>query len=700
MPPRRLPAHEPAERTRPPDDKRAEPPPRRTVRDLARAPETDRAAAVGWLQAQAGNAAVGRLLARQPTNTPVQPALSFQDLWGRFIPQGEKGRRALLPDLVAALRDEDAVTHGPRLVEYLLDYGEQDLARDALEKVEGEYRMRQMRFHLHENKALEGGTARPDELPNRYNPVDSFLTRGRAAARSGDDALALELLTRAYLYLQMQLERAGPRGAAEPQAGASRVPRYLRLTSIYDQMRAILGLYPALERELAGAGNTVGATRARTAGARLRKTISDDFLLTGAEAMIADVSRVDTAQGPALRIHSAKGSRGDTDVTQLAGLPSPAEVGQNAYQAKPMEDVHAALEGQVDLLEDLLREPGVRKAFPRGDIDMSKVADRLKVWKAIYEARKGTGDGLRGLMSTIGRYLKAFTVHTEYNIRDFGATSYVQAEQAGEMATDLAGRAERDCGVYALTVASELQKTAKSQGLKLDFQLVTTLDHAMLVIREASGTFYIVSNDTVSAPLTGDVATELGKTAGAIRGRGVSVMPAMTFDLGASIGGAGRPEFSDAAAWMQYKQAQFGLGQPGQDKEPLYKQYYDDQAQIEKLTWYLEAELGARPPKGTNEATWLTMRADRLRPAYSRLAFLWQQWGTQHSWSAQSAQHGMTLGSGPLTLARIGKLILRRRSLRLQLDPLDDKVIAVCDALPPMRKELDAYRAAGAPADF
>jgi hypothetical protein len=38
--------------------------------------------------------------------------------------------------------------------------------------------------------------------------------------------------------------------------------------------------------------------------------------------------------------------------------------------------------------------------------------------------------------------------------------------------------------------------------------------------------------------------------------------------------------------------------------------------------------------------------------------------------------------------------------LRLQLDPLDDKVIAVCDALPPMRKELDAYRAAGTPASF
>jgi hypothetical protein len=663
-------------------------------------PARDVASAVGWLQAHAGNAAVGRILARQPAQT-AEP--TFKDLWGRFIPlRGTNAPelRALLPKLVAALGGEDAVTHGTRLVEALLDMGEQGLARDALERMEAEYRKRQLRFHLQESGALQGGGAGPDDLPGPgigANPVDGFVTRGRAAARGGDHDLARDLLTRAYLFLQMQLERAGPRGAADEHAQSTRILRYPALTAVYDQMRAILGVYPALERELAASGDAAAAARAREAGARLRETIREDFLLTGAEAMIADVSRVDTARGPALRIH---GATGETDVTQLPGLPSPAEVGSNAYQAKPMEQVHAALEGQVDLVEDLLREPGVRKAFPRGDIDMTKLSHRLKVWTAIYDARKGSGGGLRSLMETIGRYLKAFTVHTEYNIRDWGQKSYVEAEQAGEMATDLAGRAERDCGVYALTVASELHKTAKAAGLRIDFQLVTTLDHAMLVIREASGTFYIVSNDTVSPPLTGDVAHELGKIAGGVRGRRASAMPAMTFDLGSSIGGGGRQQFGDAAAWSAYKQSQFGLGGPGDDKEALYKQYYADQAELERLTLQLEAALLARRPPGISEAAWLARRGDALRPQYARLAFLWQQWGTQHAWSAQSAQHGMTLGSGPLTLARYGKLILRRQALGQAPDPIDGNVLGVCAAIPPMRQELDSYKAAGTPADF
>jgi hypothetical protein len=388
------------------------------------------------------------------------------------------------------------------------------------------------------------------------------------------------------------------------------------------------------------------------------------------------------------------------DVTQLPGLPAPGEIGKSPYQSKPIEQVHESLEGQVDLVEDLLREPGVRKAFPRGDIDMSKLEHRLKVWKAIYEARQAGGAGLSGLMETIGRYLKAFTVHTEYNVRDFGAKSYVQAEQAGEMATDLAGRAERDCGVYALTVAYELYRTAKAAGLKIDFQLVTTLDHAMLVIREASGTFYIVSNATVSPPLTGDVATELGKIAGGIRGRRVSLMPGMSFELGSSIGGDGKKEFSDAAAWATYKKAQFGLGQPGDDKDALYKQYYADQAELENLTLHLEAALLADRPRDMNERDWLTRRATSLRPSYARLAFLWQQWGTMHAWKPGSAAAGMTLGAGPMTLARYGKLILRRELLQDAPDQIDTNVVKVCDAIPPMHTELDAYRSAGRPAAF
>jgi hypothetical protein len=651
-----------------------------------------------WLQA--GNAAVSRLLARQPA--PAVQDVSFKDLWERFIPLATASSpqaKTFLPQLVAALEDDAVVTHGDRLLTYLLDHGESALARRALEKIEAEYRKRQLRFHLKQNKALEKGAPGPDALPASgfaATHVDGWITRGRDAARAGDHALAQALLSRAYLYLQMQAERAGPTApATEHEADATRAFRYASVSNIYEQMRVVLRVYPQLERELA-ANDPKKAAQAREAGATLRQTLRSD-LVTGAEGMIADVSRVTTARGEAIRI---RGERGETDVTALPGLPIPGEIGANSYQAKPMEEIHAALEGQVDLLDDLLAEPGVRKAFPKGEIDMTKRADRLKVWKAIYDARKGGGGTLRALMDTIGRYLKAFTVHTDYNIRDFGAQNYVQAEETGGLPVDLAGRAERDCGVYALTVASELSQTAKAEGLALDFQLVTTLDHAMLVIKEASGTFYIVSNQTITPPLTGDVALELGKIAGGIRGRRVSVMPAMTFDLGSSMGGGGRAQYSDASAWTTYKQAQFGLGKPGEDKEPLYKQYYDDQAELENLTGFLEIALLARRPKGTDEGSWLAAQATKLRPAYARAAFLWQQWGTRHAWRPDSAAHGLTLGTGPLTLARYGKMILRRQALKQALDPLDVNTLAVCDAIPPMHQELDAYRAKGTPPDF
>ena len=49
-------------------------------------------------------------------------------------------------------------------------------------------------------------------------------------------------------------------------------------------------------------------------------------------------------------------------------------------------------------------------------------------------------------MALIGRYLPA-TVHTSYNVRDWGkSTGHGDADRPR-------GPRERDCGVYALTVA-------------------------------------------------------------------------------------------------------------------------------------------------------------------------------------------------------------------------------------------------------
>ena len=102
-------------------------------------------------------------------------------------------------------------------------------------------------------------------------------------------------------------------------------------------------------------------------------------------------------------------------------------------------------------------------------------------------------------MALIGRYLQAFTVHTGYNVRDWG-TSYLDTE----MPTDLAGRAERDCGVYALTVAWDVYQTVKRGDPKLDvtFYLVTMLEHVTLVITDKSTGSFTSSTTTRSARRT------------------------------------------------------------------------------------------------------------------------------------------------------------------------------------------------------
>jgi hypothetical protein len=617
---------------------------------------------------------------------------SWKD-WSYFRYTAPARARELAPALLARLIDlDEAIEHGPEFAAWLSQTGLADLASRALERVESAWRRRHAADPNFPSDAAGG----------RY-----LVGAAEAAVRDDRHEEAISLFGHVFLLLQMQLDRAGPRRAADrtdPKQSriinVTRLVTYAGVKGIYDEMRRILAFYFALARKLERAGDAAGAGRARAAGRRLRDTIRSEFLLEGAEAMIAEVSQVDTASGPALRIHGA--NQADIEVTQLPGLPTPAEIGPNPYQAKPMKSIHAALERQAELIDKLLRVPAIRKGFPTGYIDMTKLSDRLLVWRTMYRVYRSGHDPLQSLMGLFGRYLRAFTVHTEYNIRDWGV-SYLEADERGDMPVDLAGRAERDCGVYALAAAYELYRTARSASprLELDFQLVTTLDHAMLVITEVPGRFYIVSNDKVAGPRTGDLASELGKFAAEERGRRAGVMPAMTFELGATVEKKTKRMFGKDHAWKTYTRAQFGLGRPGEDKEPYYQQYYTDQQAIDDLSLDLIAALAnrRRRTRGDERAA-IAARLEPLRPEYTRLAFLWETWGTGKHWRRESAKHGLVLATGPQPLPRVAKMLLRLRRLGGTLDPRDEKVLEVCNSIPLIKQKVDAYRKAGMPATF
>ena len=149
-------------------------------------------------------------------------------------------------------------------------------------------------------------------------------------------------------------------------------------------------LYPKLTRRLRAAGRAAETfVRAASEGQSLRQDLRDEFTVSHSDspdelsgsAMIAEFTKVTTPQGPASRIHGANFA--ETDVTQLPGLPSPAEI--HGRPCPPtLEDLDVVLAGQVDLAEETVNRQVYNAALPDGDIDLRQRDQRLKVWKAVF----------------------------------------------------------------------------------------------------------------------------------------------------------------------------------------------------------------------------------------------------------------------------------------------------------------------------
>jgi len=143
------------------------------------------------------------------------------------------------------------------------------------------------------------------------------------------------------------------------------------------------------------------------------------------------------------------------------------------------------------------RVPEIQQAFPKGPIDLNDTTTRQTVWRLMYGVYKRAGaHPLESLMTLVGKYLKAYTHHTTYNIRDFGK-NYLDTN----FPVNLAGQIERDCGVYALTVAWDVFATVKhaDPGVEVTFSLRVMLDHIILVMEDKStAQSYVVSNDRIT----------------------------------------------------------------------------------------------------------------------------------------------------------------------------------------------------------
>ncbi len=723
---------------------------------------------------EADTAALGRA---RPTAHPLAIAAAppdfaapgFKTLWTAYEQARGAADTAKALDIARQLAEignadfADLLHHGIELAGFLQVNAEPALAARVLERVRDAY---QISFVTtgHNLPALNFAMAGSDP--------DTLIRLGEAAARAGRDDEALldlgaahEILS--YYALDLTAARttamqgdadadaaiAGAAGsdkarlqalhdAAELPRLFSRGKQYSDLGAVYDAMRRIYGVYAGLEREALAAKDSAKAADARAKSDALHRVLRETYSWGSAQppgsigqtlnepVETGEVSYVDTERGPGLRLHGANSA--ETDLTQLPGLPSPKEVGNN-IQVQNLGNLQQALVQQSDFQAELAREPAIRAAFPAWPIDLNDPVQRQKAWRVMYGVfAKTGGNALGSLMALIGRYQKAYTIHTTYNVRDWGV-SYLDTT----MPTDLAGRVEKDCGVYALTVAWDVFQTAKyaSPALDLNFELFSMLEHVALIVTDtAAGSFYVVNNDEISGPFTGDKLAKVAQLYQGVRGLDYTVGPAVPV----TIGGTKQSDraFHDRA-WDRYKNsADWGLSKPELPPETRalattdpaaydrafaaawqdrYKSFYARQEALDRGLRELDPQIDALASVAGDPAA----LARAIAPVAAKAGAL------ADMFTALGPKEGIGIGSTATMklieagvdasqayiftraaghtvhpLARVGQAVLHLQALGATPSPAALAILQFCDTIPDFHRALATYRAAGATGPF
>jgi hypothetical protein len=685
-------------------------------------------------------------IARTPNQTtPPQTRRrsEVEGLWRRFrpsmgsgtaSPQVRERARTVLHTLSTSGDRRQQQTYGLELALWFHDRGMTTEETTALSMVEGAW---EIGAALQQSDVPAFGL-----LTSPYDELGGLIRRAEQAARAGRHTVAFRLFGLAYLFLQMQLIQQTERRAAtlEATAGAgaggaavASVTRamlvYPSITQIYNAMRHILGFYLELERDAAAAGQTQRAAQFAAQAVQLHQHLRRNFTWSG-RAMIAEVSRVQTRRGPSIRLHGA--NLEETDMTPFQGLPTPEEIGERNYQWQRTEIITESLSGQVQFLAELRRHPEIESAFRGQTIDMNNVSHRLRIWQIMLGVfrQQGAGPGaLADLMGLIGRYLRAFTIHTQYNIRDWG-----QNYLTSDMPVDLAGRAERDCGVYALTVAYEVFRTARAATprMNLQFEITVVPGHVVLAIYDMDNTcFYVVSNDTISPRHSGgraEAEAVIAPAAAGAFGRRDYVTPAVTMGLGStSLSPTGFrsqawQRYLEATGWSLAPEQPSGPGDtrtPSELSEAGHRRFYERQEQFDRRTRQLGGILNILNSElsrlsDPDQLTRLQNRLPRLAAAARQLAGLFIMLGPRaplavdptrpqliprlrprqryvFSWQPTGSVH---------PLARIAMALLRFQHLGGTLTPDDLAFITWCDSISVFHTDIDAYRRRGLPAGF
>lgn len=449
----------------------------------------------------------------------VPPTQSFEEMLQEFtsVEASDPDRAAELVNHMAAAGDlQDLRRHGIDLIFWALDHGYTRVASAVAERMSSVYTVTWAVGELTRRGPL--GIASPDPAV--------ILQRAKDEARAGRHGPAAELFALAYELAQLILIdltqfRRSEIGEMEAQIGGSAeeqvavaqartfgilsptIQQYPDMSRLIGIIREVFGFYPRGELAAQRAGDSDTARQYSGLGLVLRMDLIENHTL---DASVITMESVAAFNRFGTRGYQTVGTTGEDEVvTPLPGTATTEELGLFPTFNTSLENLAESVAGQEEFLAEIQNVPEVRRAFPRRAPDMNSQADRLRVWEAMYRSFQRTDELGMGvlyqLMSLIGRYLNAFTRHTEYNIRDFGV-SYLSSD----LPTDLAGRAVRDCGVYALTVAYEVSRTARAARppLSLEFRLFSVPEHVTLVIFDLDQEqHYVVNNDRITPPRPG-----------------------------------------------------------------------------------------------------------------------------------------------------------------------------------------------------
>jgi hypothetical protein len=661
---------------------------------------------------------------------PIQ-AHTFADRWEEFSQHRNALRnsdaRALVPDLLVHMSTEQALEHSRDLAFWLMDQGESSLAHDALERLENAWWMR---------SAIIGA-----RVPARSLTDDphTLANRAMAEARAAHHEQAFQLFGLAFLFSQMQFREMTERREADLARTESGLDRFgtQRFTmgesltmwgrmfnysdtgSIIDLMREILGFYSTLELEAVRAGNQLLAAQYSSLGFLLRTELHDRYTLSGARGITMESSQTLAPGGGIGYTIYGRNARHEV-VTPLPGTRTPQEIGFFPSYTSTMEELLESISGQEEFLATLNNHPEIRAAFGTRRINMGDLNERLQVWRIMYRIFQREGPyPLSSLLRLMEEYLKDFTRHTEYNIRDFGV-SYLSTE----FPEDLAGRVVRDCGVYALTVAYEVYRTARgaTPRLNLDFRLYAMPEHVTLaIVDRTEDNYYVVNNNRIEGPRLGDVLEGVARAYATTFSRAYTVTPAIRVDIGST-------RITDASfrerAWQNYRAStQWGLRpepltgpadtrSEDERAQAIYRRYYQDQNNFERGSRGLHQQLDQlsqslqRAANDAERLTLLNTQLPSLLSLGSNLIGIFDTFGPHVQINAASAQVRSLIGNHFLflfysdgnrhnPLARFGMVLMLFESMGNTLTSDQQRILQWLRAIPQFRENLDQYRASG-----